>query len=91
MLLHDHPQNKGKAAFYELAGFTNTNAHKLREALCTHILYNEVAKVESTVYGTRYVVEGQMRCENGKSYLVRSVWFISNGETIPKFVTAYPN
>ena len=91
LLLQDHPQNKGKAAFYEVVGFTINNAHKLREALCWHIMYNEVAKVEPTEHGTKYVVEGQMPCENGKNYLIRSVWFISNGETIPKFVTAYPS
>ena len=32
-----------------------------------------------------------MPCENGKDYLIRSIWFISDGEIIPELVTAYPN
>lgn len=91
LLDHDHPQNGGKADFYQIVGFTTSNAHELREALYQHILHNDVVKTETIQFGTRYVVEGPMYCTNGRHYPIRSVWFISNGETIPKFVTAYPN
>ena len=91
LLDHTHPQNKGKAAFYEIVGFTNYNADELRLALLRHALANEVMKLIHTEFGTRYVVEGWMNCPNGKQYPIRSVWFIENGEEIPKLVTAYPN
>ena len=91
LLDHVHPQNKGKAAFYEIVGFTKQNADELRKALLTHVLDNEVKKFINTEHGVRYVVEGWMHCLNGKQYPIRSVWFIENGQEIPKLVTAYPN
>lgn len=91
LLDHAHPQNKGKAAFYEIVGFTKENSDDLRTALLSHVVDNEVAKFIDTDFGIRYVVEGWMRCPNGKQYPIRSVWFIANGEEIPKLVTAYPN
>lgn len=91
LLDHAHPQNKGKAAFYEIVGFTKENPNDLRVALLSHVLANEVAKIIDTDFGIRYVVKGWMQCPNGKQYPIRSVWFIANGEEVPKLVTAYPN
>ena len=91
LLDHDHPQNKGKAAFYEIVGFTKNNADELRVALLDHAKTNEVVKWTPTEHGVRFVVEGQMFCPNGKRYPIRSVWFIDNDQVIPKLVTAYPS
>ncbi len=44
LLDHTHPQNKGKAAFYEIVGFTKVNSDQLRTALLSHVLANEFAK-----------------------------------------------
>ncbi|MFQ5612045.1 MAG: DUF6883 domain-containing protein [Anaerolineae bacterium] len=41
-------------------------------------------------FGTRYVVEGPMPAPDGRTPLVRSVWFIETRGQIPQFVTAYP-
>lgn len=91
LLDYGHPQNKGKAAFYELVGYTKTNADELRTALLNHAQTNEVVKLISTEFGTRFVIEGQMFCPNSRQYLIRSVWFIENDQVIPKLVTAYPS
>jgi len=87
----NHPQNKGKAAFYELVGYTKQNADELKIALLELVRLTDVTTVIDTAFGHRYVVEGWLPCPNGKSYPLRTVWFVSNGETIPKLVTAYPN
>jgi hypothetical protein len=91
LLDHNHPQNGGKAAFYELVGFTAENIHELRRALQQHVSDHDVVKTMTGEFGARYVVEGNMACPNGKQYPIRSVWFISSSENIPKLVTAYPN
>jgi hypothetical protein len=91
LLDYDHPQNKGKAAFYEIVGFTKENPDDLRIALLSHVYNNEVVKAITTDFGTRFVVEGWMSCPNGKQYPIRSVWFVDNGSELPKLVTAYPN
>jgi len=85
------PQNKGKAAFYELVGYTKQNTTELRNALLKLVLQAEVTKFIETDFGNRYVVEGWLPCPNGKLYPLRAVWFVSNGEKNPKLVTAYPN
>jgi len=91
LLDHEHPQNKGKAAFYEIVGYTRENANELKIALLELIQQYDVTKIVEMEFGKRYVVEGWLLCLNGKSYPLRTVWFISNGEIIPKLVTAYPN
>ncbi len=91
LLNHTHPQNKGKAAFYAIVGYTNQNTELLRAALIKLILSSEVTKTIDTQFGKRYVVEGWLDCPTGKSYPLRTVWFIDTDATIPKLVTAYPN
>jgi hypothetical protein len=66
------------------------NWHTLADSLANHAKTNEVAKVESTLFGMRYVIEGLLQTPVGRTPMVRSVWFIDSGETIPRFVTAYP-
>lgn len=66
LLDHNHPRNKGKAAFYEIVGFTKQNPDDLRAALLRHVLVNEVVKSINTDFGIRYVVEGWMCCSSGK-------------------------
>ncbi len=87
----DHPQSKGKAAFYALVGYTKQNAPLLRGELLQLVRQYEVVNVIDTDFGRRYVVEGWLSCPNGKAYPLRTVWFINNGEIIPKLVTADPN
>ena len=40
-----HPQNKGKAAFYELVGYNQQNTDALKEALLGLVLESEITKV----------------------------------------------
>jgi hypothetical protein len=42
---------------------------------------HEVAKVESTPFGTRYVVEGTIETPNGRTPSIRSVWFLKPVKT----------
>ena len=45
---------------------------------------------KKTPFGTRYVVEGIMEVPDGRTPSIRSVWFVAEGEEIPRFATAYP-
>jgi hypothetical protein len=51
---------------------------------------HEVAKVESSPFGTRYVVDGALAAPDGRAPVIRSVWFLETGQETPRFVTAYP-
>lgn len=38
----------------------------------------------------RYIVKGELLVPDGRTPLIRSVWFIETDEHVPRFVTAYP-
>jgi len=90
LLSETHPDGKHKARFFKAFGFSLDIWQTLESALRQHISGHEVAKVEMSSLGTRYVVEGIMVVPDGRSPLVRTIWFVRNQEEIPQFVTAYP-
>ena len=46
--------------------------------------------MEST-HGKKYIVDGRIETPTGKVPIVRTVWIIDRGETVPRLVTAYPH
>jgi hypothetical protein len=90
LLSHAHRDGRSKASFFFSFGFSIDGWKILAAALRRHAAENEVAKIESSPYGTRYVVEGELHAPDGRTPLVRVVWFIDTGEAIPRLATAYP-
>jgi hypothetical protein len=71
-------------------GFTADAWEELVSVLLRHVAENEVAKMEDSPFGKRYIVEGELFGSGGRKAIIRSVWFVETGEDIPRFVTAYP-
>ncbi|MBI1864487.1 MAG: hypothetical protein HYR98_01920 [Nitrospirae bacterium] len=90
LLSFSHPDGRGKARFFGRFGFSAEDWQVLASALLAHAANNEVARIEKSPFGNRYVVEGIMEAPDGRRPLVRSVWFIEDGDRTPRFVTAYP-
>src|SRR5688572_20923507 len=90
LLSHQHPSGRSKARFLEGLGFARTNWMQLVEALKSHARSNEIARTETSQFGSRYVIEGRIATPSGRSPGIRAVWFIPSGSSIPYFVTAYP-
>ena len=90
LLSSTHPRGRSKAEFFGKHGFTMNNWRALAEALRRHAAENAVASVRHTPYGTRYVVDGAMAAPDGTTLNVRSVWFISETTSVPRFTTAHP-
>jgi hypothetical protein len=91
-----HPQNKGKAHFYERIGFSSLRVEDLKEALTTLAQTGRVTQVEPTPRGIKYVVVGTIPAPNGNVYSVQSIWIIETnpvvtGQRVPRLVTAYPS
>jgi hypothetical protein len=84
-----HRYGRGKATFFRKFGFTEADWNAFASALLRHAVQHDVKKVEDSVFGRRYTVEGEMATPDGRAPTIRSIWFILNGETIPRFVTAY--
>jgi hypothetical protein len=84
-----HPDNGGKAAFFEALGFTRGNPDALVEALRTAV-GNEVVRRMETAHGEKYVIDAPLAGSSGRVGQVRTVWIVDRGLTTPRFVTAYP-
>ena len=82
LLNRDHPDAKGKSAFF--CSRYGTDWQTLRDDLRAHATH-PVATVNETRHGTLYVIE-----QNLQGAPVRSVWIIRTGESFPRLVTAYP-
>jgi uncharacterized protein DUF6883 len=90
LLSPTHRDGRFKAAFFTRFGFTRDDWVILADALLQHAREHEIAREESSPFGTRYVIEGPLHSPEGRSPPVRTVWFIETGEDVPRFITAYP-
>jgi hypothetical protein len=71
-------------------GFSDSHWGDLQAALFEHAQSNEVAKCEATAFGAKYVVDGPFETPDGRRPNLRTVWFVVQGEQVPRLVTAYP-
>ncbi|WP_447969567.1 DUF4926 domain-containing protein [Nitrospira sp. M1] len=90
LLSSTHRAGRGKARFFSTFGFEVSAWKTLAQALQQHAKDNDVTVTEETVFGTRYVIEGNLTAPNGQELQIRSVWFMDEGRQSPRFVTAYP-
>lgn len=90
LLSPTHPDGSSKARFFTRYGFSLDAWWVLADALVHHGVTHEVVKEEATPFGTKYVVDGTLDAPDGRTPLVRAVWLVSTGTTIPHLVTAYP-
>ena len=85
-----HPVGGTKARFFLNRGFTVEHCEELSTALADLANANEITALQVTPFGTRYIVDGTLSTPDRTNPVVRTVWFIENGEDRPRFVTAYP-
>lgn len=90
LLSREHAHGQHKARFFEALGFSIARWEVLAEALIAHAGTHGVKTSVATAYGVRYVVEGKLAGPIGRASIVRAIWFIEAGGSVPYFVTAYP-
>lgn len=90
LLSLEHWSGRGKAIFFLRFGFQTKKWRELADALIEHAAANEIESEVKTDYGKKYIIEGEIETPSGRRPVVRTVWFIAKGESIPRFVTAYP-
>ena len=90
LLSLEHAHGRHKAIFFRGFGFSANKSKVLAQALLQHATKHDVAKIEDSAYGKRYVIDGILEAPDGRDPTVRAIWFIENGKAIPRFVTAYP-
>lgn len=90
LLNEAHPDNGGKARFFEAQGYDRHQAEILINDLRTLAVSSTVRGVVKTVHGEKYVLDGLISGPLGLVSQLRTVWIIDLGKTIPRLVTAYP-
>lgn len=90
LLSPSHKDGRGKAAFFSRFGFTLQAWQTLADALLQHAAEHEVTKIEETPFGTRFVIEGELKTPGIRAPIVRVVWFMESGAELPRLATAYP-
>ena len=85
-----HESGRDKAIFFRHFGFAPESWERLARALRQHAARHQIARIEVSSFGKRYVVEGEIETPSGRKPRVRAVWFMETSESIPHFVTAYP-
>jgi hypothetical protein len=90
LLSPTHPVGRSKALFFGRFGFDAGNPDALIRALLSHVRDTPVAATDTSPYGTKYRVEGPLPSPDGRNPRVGTVWMILSGESVPRFVTAFP-
>ena len=86
-----HPDNGGKAAFFEALGFQRQEPQVLAEALMDLARQAEVMQTVQSPHGWKYIVVGQIKSPLAKAGKVRTVWIIDKGCHMARLVTVYPH
>jgi uncharacterized protein DUF6883 len=90
LLAIDHPEGAGKAAFFLRFGFTVDDWQTFGGALMSHARRCHVTELSESRFGTKYQVDGPLRCPDGRSPTIRSVWIVDVGTDSPRLITAHP-
>ena len=72
-----HPDNGGKAAFFEALGFRREEPQTLAKAMLDLARRAEVTK--SAASPRKYIVIGQIKSPRGRTANVRTIWIIDKG------------
>ncbi len=86
-----HPDNGGKAAFFEELGFRRADPETLAKALQKLAHQAEVTQTATSPHGQKYVMVGQIKSPVGKAADVQTIWIVDKGVDVARLVTAYPH
>lgn len=90
LLSETHIDGKTKAKFFGSIGFNENNTSKLEQALLKVATKNRVKSISESIYGIKYVIDGEIQSPTGKVANLRTIWIIEPNKKMPRFVTAYP-
>lgn len=85
-----HPSGRSKARWLMGFGFRPEQWDQLADALKRHAESHEVARIEESPFGQRFIVDGLLESPDGRRPAIRVVWFVEAGDDVPRFVTAFP-
>ncbi len=90
LLSETHIVGRTKAKFFRSFGFDETNVSQFEKGLVDIAQTESVVETTETIYGKKYVIDGELETPNGDMIRLRTVWIIETGDDVPRLVTAYP-
>ena len=90
LLSESHAVGRAKARFFREVGYDPENPSLLMADLSAVARNEAVTEVVETDYGSKYILDGAVTTPSGSVVRLRTVWIVDAGQTIPRFVTAYP-
>jgi hypothetical protein len=90
LLSETHPVGKAKARLFRRLGYDENNVDRLERELLTIAQCENVNEVDPTVHGVKYAIVGKLTTPLGSTLPIRTIWFIADDDTKPRFITAYP-
>ena len=88
-LLRKLPEND-KSGFLALAGYTPETPERLETGLRAQILTHDADFIETTEYGGKYRIRGDLTGPNGRRLRVLTIWLMEDATGNTKFITLYP-
>ena len=85
-----HPAGRSKCAFFTSLGYSRAAWRRLDADLRVHLRDHDVVRTQPNPYGMKYIVRGTLSGPSGAVADVIAVWILLDGESAPRFVTAYP-
>lgn len=89
LLSLSHPAGRSKARFLLAGGYRPENLEVLEQDLLSIAREVEIADMQQSAHGVKYVIEGSVKTPRGHTIRLRTIWIIE-GSRPPRFVTAYP-
>jgi len=86
-----HPDNGGKAKFFEALGFRRDQWETMVSAFRKLAREAEVSQSSESPHGQKYVVVAEIESPSGRAAMLQSVWIVDRGLDRPRLVTAYPH
>ena len=90
LLSREHPIGRFKARVFASAGFRSDNWQQLQRELQVVAQSADAVLARSETYGQLFEVRAILQGPDG-TLPVLTVWILRTGESIPRFVTAYPS
>lgn len=90
LLSETHAVGKAKAKYFRSLGYNEENSDQLADALLVIAKVEGVSHEVASLYGTKYIIEGEIITPTGTTVRLRSVWVVEAHDERPRFVTAYP-
>lgn len=91
LLNRAHPDNGGKAAFFEGLGFRRREWKMLAKALMALAAGTDVTTSTESPHGRKYVIVGHVKSSSGNTAAVQTTWIVDKGREAARLVTAYPH